>query len=88
MRLLVAFCSFFFMANRLAGFFSLGQNINKQRGEHEEIQEGVVSELLPELSVNISDDELLELKTKWEKKWNGYFPKIEKQQDDSPRAGR
>ncbi len=54
----------------LEGFFSLGQDINKGKKEVPEQAQGIVSDLIPELKLNMEDKDLLELKTQWEKKWN------------------
>ena len=51
-------------------FRSLGANINKQQGEPTETQEGVVSEKLPELSLNMDNDEIIELTRKWKGEWD------------------
>jgi len=54
----------------LDGFLSLGKNTNKFAGEQrDERQEGVVGVPLGELSLDKSDEELIELKIDWEKKW-------------------
>ncbi len=56
------------------GFFALGRNINKVKpGERDETQEGVISDILPELKVNIKDNKLIKLAKKWEKNWSGYY---------------
>lgn len=52
-------------------FYSLGRDINKRRGDtNEETAEGVVSVRLPELTLDMSDDELVKLSDAWEKAWN------------------
>lgn len=55
-----------------AGFYSLSQNINKTKGKDEsgETTEGVVSAFLPELTLSLSNEELIKLTTHWERKWN------------------
>jgi len=57
--------------SRIAGYASLGADINKQGGQNqeEELKEGVVSEKLPELTLTMSDEELTKLTQKWEKAW-------------------
>lgn len=57
-------------SNLLEGFFSLGRDINKAKGKSPEEQEGIVSDLLPELELKMEDKELIELKELWEKNWN------------------
>lgn len=54
----------------LDGFFSLGRDINKAKGESPEEAEGIVSDLLPELKLKMEDKDLIDLKTQWEDKWN------------------
>lgn len=55
----------------LDAFYSLGSNKNKARGRDQDVetQEGVVSEKLPELELDMSNDDLLKLTAKWEKAW-------------------
>ena len=63
----------------LDAFYSLGRDFNKVKPEQSE-SEGAVSELLPELDIGMSDDELLALKKKWETAWKDYAgPLMEKQ---------
>ena len=61
------------MSNKiLDAFFGLGSKINKRGGTvSSETQEGVVSEKLPELQLEMEDSALIELTEKWEKAWNG-----------------
>src|SRR5688572_27733374 len=51
------------MANRLQAFYSLFTR--KQQGQEEDH-----SELLPELELSMSDEELVELTQNWERRWN------------------
>jgi len=54
----------------IAGFQSLGADINKKKGdETEETKIGVVSEKLPELDLKMSNEDIIKLTTKWEKVW-------------------
>lgn len=54
----------------LAGAETLGADINKQKGESpQENKEGIVSDKLPELTLTMSDDDLIKLTEKWEKIW-------------------
>lgn len=56
-----------------SGYYSLGDDINKVRhGLPSEQQEGVVSDLLDELTLDMDDEELLALKKKWETTWEPY----------------
>ena len=54
----------------LEGFLSLGRNVNKTKGEVPEQEQGIVSDLLPELKLNMTDKKLIKLKEKWEGRWN------------------
>lgn len=53
-------------------FYSLSKKINKLTGNEDtvESEEGVVSDLLPELSLSMTDEELVKLADDWEKKWD------------------
>ncbi len=54
----------------LDAFYSLGAKFNKMVGrDNEETAEGVVSEKLPELKLNMSNVKILRLTKKWEKAW-------------------
>lgn len=65
-------------SNDLAGYVSLGSDVNKNRtdGSQENVQ-GIVSEKLPELTLEMSDDEIIKLTEKWEKKWKDSSVKSE-----------
>lgn len=62
----------------LDGFLSLGKDINKTRPDED--KEGA-NELLPELELSMSDEELLKLTKLWNNKWEKYNSKIKKRQD-------
>ena len=53
------------------GFLTLGQDINKQKGSKNsnETEQGVVSEKLPELTLEMDNEALAKLTLKWEKEW-------------------
>src|SRR3990167_1755108 len=53
----------------LDGFISLAKNLNKVSPDVLEKEEGIVSERLPELSLDKEDKELISLKNKWEERW-------------------
>lgn len=54
----------------LDAFRSLGSKINKASGTvSSETQEGVVSEKLPELKLDMEDKQIIELTEKWTKSW-------------------
>lgn len=55
----------------LDAFYSLGRKINKAGGENtNETEQGVVSEKLPELKLEMSNSDLIKLTTQWESIWN------------------
>ena len=56
----------------LDGFFSLGQDLNKVQGT-ETLPE---TTLLPELTLDMGDDELIALARDWTKNWKQYEPTI------------
>lgn len=54
----------------LDGFFSLGRDLNKTKGEFtDERKEGIASETLDELTLSKADDELSSLAKKWKQRW-------------------
>jgi len=65
-----------------AGYKSLSQNINKV-DETTQNDEGVISQLTPELTLEMSDEELIDLKKQWIKEWEPYKGKIEKKQNEN-----
>lgn len=65
----------------LDGVLSLGANINKVKDIEQTLEQGVVSPLLPELKLDLSDDELIKLSKKWIARYEPYQKEIaEKQQ--------
>lgn len=56
----------------LDAFYSLGRNINKARGQQSstETEEGVISEKLPELKLDMDNEELAKLTAKWKMSWD------------------
>lgn len=59
------------ITSKLAGYDSLGDDVNKTSGTtRDEQAEGVVSTLLPELDLDMSDEELKDLSKRWRKDWN------------------
>lgn len=55
----------------LDGLLSLGKNTNKLSGEEFlEKEEGLVSDKIPELKLDMDDEDLIALKKQWEKTWN------------------
>lgn len=54
----------------LDAYYSLGQKINKRTGkENQETDQGVVSEKLPELKLDMKSEDISKLTTAWEKRW-------------------
>ena len=54
----------------LKGYASLSSEVNKQKGEpYPETKEGVVSDKLPELTLTMSDEDIIKLTNKWEAEW-------------------
>ncbi len=55
----------------LDAFYSLGRGLNKATGKSNdtETEEGVVSEQIPELTLDMSNDDILDLTIKWKKTW-------------------
>jgi hypothetical protein len=74
------------ITSRLAGYFSLGKDVNKVQGTNqEETVEGVVNGLIPELELSMSDEELTNLTETWKRKWeqSPIKAKVEKQQKEN-----
>jgi len=67
----------------VVGYEALGQDVNKVKESGRETQEGIVSEKLPELSLDMKDEELLDLAKKWQKSWAPYGATLKKRQDDN-----
>lgn len=59
--------------------------VNKVKGNNDEQQQGVVSDLLPELTLTTDDEALIKLAKKWESGWNKFKSKkdIDKRQEKS-----
>src|SRR3990167_6583771 len=54
----------------LKALATLSADINKQKGEMTpETKEGVISDKLPELNLDMKDEDILKLTAKWEKAW-------------------
>ena len=79
------FSSFFIhMDPLLQGYLSLSKNINKAReGYSNETAEGAIGELIPELKLSMSDDELITLKKDWESAWSPYQKQLASSQNDN-----
>ncbi len=64
------------------GYNSLSKNVNKAHEEHE-TEEGVISTLTPELTLSMTDEELIDLKRMWLKEWEPYQVEILKKQKEN-----
>ena len=76
------------IVSKLAGYFSLSKNLNKVQGtDNEETAEGVISDLLPELELSMSDEDLTDLSKKWRAKWETSNKKseLDKKQKENER---
>lgn len=70
--------------SRIEGPLALDADINKENPYYkDETKTGVVSELLPELTLDIPDDELVELSQAWFKKWDTFSQKFFKKQKEN-----
>lgn len=62
----------------IGGYASLGLDVNKKHTEQvPETKQGVVSDKLPELTLEMPDSDIVKLTDKWEKKWNDSSVKSE-----------
>ena len=55
--------------DNIAGALGLNADVNKAKGKGDEDHIGAVGELLPELKLSISDEDLISLTDKWELNW-------------------
>lgn len=67
----------------LKGFFSLNDDTNKAVSNPLANDEGVVSDLLPELTLEMEDSELIALSHDWQKTWEPYAKEITKKQTEN-----
>lgn len=71
----------------LDAFYSLGRNLNKIRGKSAdaETNEGVISDKFPELKLDMKNDDLLKLTSKWQKIWieSDVYAEWKKQGDEN-----
>lgn len=74
---------FSFHMSLLDGYLSLGQDANKLKAELQDQQEGPILPSLPELSLDMDDDELVSLKQKWEEKWVKASADLQKVQEQN-----
>lgn len=65
------------------GYFSLGKDTNKVDALPGDQGDTIVGDLLPELELSMSDDELINLKRDWIKNWEPYEKEILKKQTDN-----
>lgn len=66
----------------LQGFYTLGSPQNKVNDLNES-NDSIVSELLPELELSMTDDELIGLKRDWIRAWEPYNKEILRKQEDN-----
>lgn len=64
----------------LDGFFSLGSDTNKVGSDQ---SESTITDLLPELTLDMEDEELLALARDWKKNWEPYEAEIAKKQTEN-----
>jgi hypothetical protein len=59
------------MTTEIDAYIGLGADINKPLGDKtaQETKQGVVSQKLPELSLDMTDEDIVKLTAKWEKTW-------------------
>lgn len=61
----------------------LGKNINKVNEDTSSQEEGVVSDLVPELKLEMSDQELVDLKNQWITNWNKVSGDLAQKMEDN-----
>lgn len=69
------------MNELLQGFYSLAGRTNKVSSTDSD--DGIASDLLPELKLSMTNDELIALKRDWIKQWEPYGKEIEKKQTEN-----
>lgn len=65
------------------GYYSLGDDINKTKQRSLDTEQGVVSDMEDELRLDMDDEELIDLKSKWEKGWDEYNKEISQIQQEN-----
>lgn len=76
------------LLSRFGGFLTLGKDVNKVQGDDLQQAEGIVSSLLPELTIDTPDKELLKLKKQWTKAWERDQGVLHQKQKDVERYWR
>ena len=69
--------------DRLLGYLTLGNDVNKAQPDKLQDAEGIVSPAIPVLTVDTPDSELISQKTRWLQKWQGASDKLSKKQKDN-----
>lgn len=69
----------------IEGPLALSDQVNRADGVGKENEQGIVSPLLPELTLDIDDDTLLDLAKKYTDRWAKFYNPIQKKQKDSER---
>jgi len=68
----------------ISGYNSLAKDVNKASvGYSPEQTEGAVDTLVPELELDMSDEELIKLSKEWKNAWQPYQTALAKSQDDN-----
>jgi len=73
------------LLSRFGGFLTLGQDVNKVQGDELGKAEGIVSQLLPELTITTKDEDLIKLKKQWTKAWERDQAVLHHKQKDGER---
>ena len=68
--------------DRFQGFLTLGDDINKVDTQKQPQEEGIVSKLVPELTLDTPDKDLIEMKNRWTRKWESDSKKLFERQVD------
>ena len=67
------------------GFFSLSQNVNKMKDDAQKEQTEGILDKVPELSLDMKDEDLLETSRKWEAKWKKFYQQVKDKQEEGER---
>ena len=57
----------------MEGYFSLGKDVNKAKGDGSGGKEGIASAMVAELDLQKSDEDIIALTTKWTQDWTDYL---------------
>jgi len=70
------------LLDSLKGYFSIADKSNKL-DENGELETGVISDKIPELTLDMSDDELIALSKAWKRKWSEESKDLQKKQKEN-----